>query len=95
VWLASTAGAAAASDAEAEQALQAPAIGAAWGVVRSQLGQLSVEVPARAQQRWLDLAAADFFAATLRGARRPTWLRVGAPRPSRVYGRRLMVRRVG
>jgi dienelactone hydrolase len=26
---------------------------------------------ARAQQRWLDLAAADFFAATLLGARRP------------------------
>ncbi len=48
---------------------------------------------ARAQQRWLDLAAADFFAATLRGARRPAWLRLGAPRPSRVYGRRVLVRR--
>ena len=52
-------------------------------------------LPARAQQRWLDLAAADFFAATLRGARRPTWLRVGARRPSRVYGRRVLVRRAG
>jgi hypothetical protein len=52
-------------------------------------------LPARAQQRWLDLAAADFFAATLRGARRPTWLRVGAPRPSRVYARRVLVRRAG
>jgi dienelactone hydrolase len=50
---------------------------------------------ARAQQHWLDLAAADFFAATLRGARRPTWLRVGAPRPTRVYGRRVLVRRAG
>jgi dienelactone hydrolase len=52
-------------------------------------------LPARAQQRWLDLAAADFFAATLRGARRPTWLRVGAPPPSRVYGRPVVVRRAG
>ena len=50
-------------------------------------------LPARVQQRWLTLAAADFFAATLRGARRPSWLRVGAPRPSRVYGRRVLVRR--
>jgi dienelactone hydrolase len=50
---------------------------------------------ARAQQRWLDLAAADFFAAALRGARRPSWLRPGAPRPSRVYGRRVLVRRAG
>ena len=48
---------------------------------------------ARGQQRWLDLAAADFFAATLRGARRPVWLRLGAPRPSRVYGRRVLLRR--
>jgi dienelactone hydrolase len=50
---------------------------------------------AGAQQRWLDRAAADFFAATLRGARRPAWLRIGAPRPSRVYGRRVLVRRHG
>jgi dienelactone hydrolase len=49
----------------------------------------------RAQQAWLDRAAADFFAATLRGARRPAWLRPGAPRPSRVYGRRVLVRRAG
>jgi hypothetical protein len=48
---------------------------------------------ARAQQRWLDRAAADFFAATIRGAPRPAWLRVGAPRPNRVYGRRVLVRR--
>jgi dienelactone hydrolase len=50
---------------------------------------------ARAQQRWLDMAAADFFAATLRGARRPAWLRPGTPPPSRVYGRRVLVRRAG
>jgi dienelactone hydrolase len=50
-------------------------------------------LPARAQQRWLDRAAADFFAATLRGANRPVWLRRGAPRPTRVYGRRVLVRR--
>jgi hypothetical protein len=48
---------------------------------------------AGAQQHWLDLAAADFFAATLRGARRPGWLRLGAPLPNRVYGRRVLVRR--
>jgi dienelactone hydrolase len=48
---------------------------------------------AGAQQRWLDRAAADFFAATLRGARRPAWLRLGAPRPDRVYGRTVLVRR--
>jgi dienelactone hydrolase len=50
---------------------------------------------ARAQQRWLDRAAGDFFAATLRGARRPAWLRLGAPVPRRVYGRRVLVRRAG
>jgi dienelactone hydrolase len=49
----------------------------------------------RAQQTWLDRAAADFFAATLRGARRPAWLRLGAPRPNRLYGRRVLVRRAG
>jgi dienelactone hydrolase len=48
---------------------------------------------AGAQQRWLDLAAADFFASTLRGARRPAWLKLGAPPPRRVYGRRVLVRR--
>ena len=47
---------------------------------------------ARAQQRWLDLAAADFFASALRGARRPAWLRARGPRPSRVYGRRVLLR---
>jgi dienelactone hydrolase len=50
---------------------------------------------ASAQQTWLDRAAADFFAATLRGARRPAWLRPGARAPSRVYGRRVVVRRAG
>jgi hypothetical protein len=50
---------------------------------------------ARAQQRWLDRAAADFFAAALRGARRPAWLRRGAPAPTRLYGRRVLVRRAG
>jgi len=55
----------------------------------------SQRLTAGAQQGWLDLAAADFFAATLRRARRPTWLRIGAPRPSRVYGRRVLVRRAG
>jgi dienelactone hydrolase len=50
---------------------------------------------ARAQQRWLARAAADFFAATLRGAPRPAWLRLGAPRPTRVYGRRVLLRRTG
>jgi dienelactone hydrolase len=52
-------------------------------------------LPARAQQGWLDLAAADFFAATLTGTRRPAWLRPGAPRPDRLYGRRVLVRRAG
>jgi dienelactone hydrolase len=50
---------------------------------------------ARAQQRWLDLAAADFFGATLLGQRRPTWLRLGAPVPRRVYGRHVLVCRTG
>jgi dienelactone hydrolase len=50
---------------------------------------------ARAQRRWLERAAADFFAATLLGARRPSWLRLGAPAPGRVYGRRVLVRRTG
>lgn len=50
---------------------------------------------AGAQQRWLDRAASDFFAATLRGARRPAWLRIGATRPRRVYGLSVRVRRHG
>lgn len=50
---------------------------------------------ARAQQRWLDRAASDFFAATLRGARRPVWLSPGAPRPRRVYGLGVLIRRSG
>lgn len=48
---------------------------------------------ARAQQDWLDRGAADFFAAALRGARRPAWLRPDARAPNRVYGRRVLVRR--
>ena len=44
------------------------------------------------QQRWLDRAAADFFAASLRDAPRPAWLTPGAPLPRRVYGRRVLVR---
>jgi dienelactone hydrolase len=54
-----------------------------------------LRLTAGAQQRWLDRAAADFFAATLRGARRPAWLRRGAAPPTRVYGRRVLVRRAG
>jgi dienelactone hydrolase len=46
-----------------------------------------------AQQIWLDRAAADFFAAPLRGAQRPAWLTPGARPPRRVYGRRVVVRR--
>ena len=47
----------------------------------------------RVQQRWLERAAADFFAATLRREPRPAWLRPGAPLPRRVYGLRVRVRR--
>ena len=45
------------------------------------------------QQRWIARAAADFFAATLLGARRPAWLRPGARAPRRVYGLDVQVRR--
>ena len=48
---------------------------------------------AAAQQRWLARAAGDFFAATLRGARRPGWMRLGAPRPRTLYGLPVRVRR--
>jgi dienelactone hydrolase len=49
---------------------------------------------ARAQQRWLRHAAADFFAVTLRKARRPAWLRRAGNRPPRrVYGLPVRVRR--
>ena len=47
------------------------------------------------QQRWLARAAADFFAATLRRAPRPAWLRPRGPLPSRVYGLRVLTRRTG
>ncbi|HYN51415.1 MAG TPA: hypothetical protein VES62_10865 [Thermoleophilaceae bacterium] len=45
------------------------------------------------QQRWVARAAADFFAATMRGARRPAWLRLGARPPRRVHGLDVVVRR--
>jgi hypothetical protein len=48
---------------------------------------------AHAQQRWLDRAAADFFATTLLGARPRAWLRLCGRPPRRVYGRRVRVRR--
>jgi dienelactone hydrolase len=45
------------------------------------------------QQRWIAGAAADFFASTMRAARRPAWLRVGARAPRRTYGLSVVVRR--
>jgi hypothetical protein len=48
---------------------------------------------ARIQQRWLDRAAADFFATTLRGARAPRWLRRRGILPHRLYGLRAAVAR--
>ncbi len=45
------------------------------------------------QQRWIAGAAADFFASTMRGARRPAWLRLGARPPRRTYGLSVVVRR--
>jgi dienelactone hydrolase len=45
------------------------------------------------QQRWIAAAAADFFAAMIRGARRPVWLRLRARPPSRVHGLDVVVRR--
>lgn len=47
------------------------------------------------QQRWIARAAADFFAATMRRARRPAWLRLGARPPRRVHGLEVVVRRSG
>jgi hypothetical protein len=38
------------------------------------------------QQGWIDRFAAAFFAAELRGAARPTWMRFDAPFPKRIYG---------
>ena len=49
---------------------------------------------ARAQQRWLDHAAADFFAVTLRHARRPGWLGKAGPTPRRMYGEAVRLRRL-
>jgi dienelactone hydrolase len=48
---------------------------------------------AGAQQRWLARAAADFFAATLRGEPRPAWLRPRGRLPNRVYGLKVRTRR--
>jgi hypothetical protein len=48
---------------------------------------------AAVQARFAARAAADFFAATLRGARRPSWLRFGAEPPRRLHGIRVRVRR--
>jgi dienelactone hydrolase len=45
------------------------------------------------QQRWIAAAAADFFAAMIRRARRPVWLRLRARPPSRVHGLDVVVRR--
>ena len=48
---------------------------------------------AAAQQRWLDRAAVDFFAVTLRSAARPPWLRLSGPLPERLHGLNVLVRR--
>jgi hypothetical protein len=48
---------------------------------------------AAAQRRWLDRAAADFFAVTLRRATRPAWLRLSGPLPDRLHGLNVLVRR--
>jgi dienelactone hydrolase len=55
--------------------------------------QRAARPSAAAQQRWLGRAAGDFFAATLRSARRPAWLRLGAPPPRRLHGLAVRVRR--
>jgi dienelactone hydrolase len=57
-------------------------------------GRCRRRLRAGTQQRWLERAAADFFAATLRGARRPAWMRRGGPALERVYGLRALVRRL-
>ena len=48
---------------------------------------------ARGQQRWIAAAASDFFAALVRRARRPVWLRLRARPPSRVHGLDVVVER--
>jgi dienelactone hydrolase len=48
---------------------------------------------ARSQQRWLDRAAADFFAVTLRRARRPAWLRLSGGPPTRLHGLDVRIQR--
>jgi alpha/beta superfamily hydrolase len=49
---------------------------------------------AAVQQRWIAAAAVDFFAVTLRRARRPAWLRRHGPVPRRVHGRAVEIRRL-
>ena len=39
-----------------------------------------------AQQRWIDKLASSFFAATLGGARSPSWMRPHGPPPKLLYG---------
>jgi hypothetical protein len=48
---------------------------------------------ARAQRDWLDRAAADFFAVTLRRAQRPAWLRLSGRPPTRLHGLDVRIRR--
>jgi hypothetical protein len=42
------------------------------------------------QQGWIDRFAASFFAAELRGAAAPAWMRPGGRTPDRIYGLRVM-----
>ena len=60
-------------------------------------GRPSCRPPARpsaiVQQRWLDRAAADFFAVALRRAARPAWLRLSGPLPTQLHGLNVLVQR--
>ena len=49
---------------------------------------------AGAQQRWIDAIARNFFAATLRGAARPAWMRLRGAAPGRLYGLRVAYERL-
>lgn len=51
-------------------------------------------LPAAAQQRWLGRAAADFFAVTFEGARRPAWMRLRGKPPRQAYGRAISSSRI-
>ncbi|HKG36466.1 MAG TPA: hypothetical protein VKA89_08525 [Solirubrobacterales bacterium] len=48
----------------------------------------------RPQQRWLDRAAPDFFAATLLGRPKPQWMRPGPRRPRKLYGLAVLLERL-